>query len=474
MNNFSCENGWQAGAAQIDISPEKGIQIAGDIGRYRPVEEVRDPLFAKALILAKGKHRICIVQLDLLAIVPKYDAIFRARIAKEFGFPPEAIMLHCTQTHAAPYVGNTYISDEYTDVPPELWFIRSGDDRYNPVVERGIMSAIEQALSSMQPVTALAGRGVDGRVAFNRRFIMRDGTTRTHGGGICNPDILQTEGPVDPEVGVMLFVNDKGARVAALLHHTCHPCHGYPARWVTSGWPGAWARNAQAMLGPQCVPLVLNGFCGNIQHGNRLDPNYKDDYIDMAQKLTETMERIVNQALRPISMDELSWTLEYIPLTRRKPDAKTVANAQTYLREHPTPPWTNAEKTAVTWDYVYAHSNLDLHRQCQQSATVDFPVQVIRMGDVAIVAIPGEPFVEEQLRIKLKSPAPFTFCAHMSNGGCVSYIPTAEAFDRGGYETKTCSWSMLAPDSLTRIGDRAIRILKEIFRTETLKSGETT
>jgi len=26
----------RAGAAQVDITPEKGIQIAGDIGRHRP------------------------------------------------------------------------------------------------------------------------------------------------------------------------------------------------------------------------------------------------------------------------------------------------------------------------------------------------------------------------------------------------------------------------------------------------------
>lgn len=314
-------------------------------------------------------------------------------------------------------------------------------------------------------MTALAGRGVDGRVAFNRRFILRDGTVKTHAGRWDMPYIMQAEGPVDPEVGVMLFVNDKGARIAALLHHTCHPGHGCGGLRVTAGWPGACALHAQTIFGKQCVPLVLNGFCGNIHHMNPLDPDNKDDHNDMVRKLTETMERIVNQTLRPVSMDEMSWSMEYIPLTRRNPDAQTVAAARTYVREHPTPRWTNAEKTAVSNDYFFAHSILDLHRQCQQSATVDLPVQVIRMGDVAIVAVPGEPFVEEQLRIKLKSPAAFTFCAHMSNGGCLSYIPTAEAFDRGGYETNLYSWSMLAPDSLTRIGDRAIKMLNGLWPT---------
>ncbi len=40
-----------AGAAEADISPELGIQLAGAIGHRRPAEEIREPIYTRALVL---------------------------------------------------------------------------------------------------------------------------------------------------------------------------------------------------------------------------------------------------------------------------------------------------------------------------------------------------------------------------------------------------------------------------------------
>ena len=39
----------RAGAAETDITPAMDIQIAGDIGRRRPVNEIRERIYAKIL-----------------------------------------------------------------------------------------------------------------------------------------------------------------------------------------------------------------------------------------------------------------------------------------------------------------------------------------------------------------------------------------------------------------------------------------
>jgi len=89
-------------------------------------------------------------------------------------------------------------------------------------------------------------------------------------------------------------------------------------------------------------------------------------------------------------------------------------------------------------------------------------VQAVRIADTAVVAIPGEPFVEGQLRIKRESPARHTFVAHMCNG-FAGYIPTREVLARGGYETRTANWSKLAPDALDQIARQAVELLRELF-----------
>ena len=117
----------------------------------------------------------------------------------------------------------------------------------------------------------------------------------------------------------------------------------------------------------------------------------------------------------------------------------------------------------MTWDWVYAASRLDLAVHIDRDPFFDYYIQVFRLGNIGILAVPGEPFVEEQLRIKLESPAHFTFCAHMSNG-YVGYIPTEEAFRRGGYETRIGNGSKLVPEALRRIGNTSLDLLKEVFQ----------
>ena len=78
------------------------------------------------------------------------------------------------------------------------------------------------------------------------------------------------------------------------------------------------------------------------------------------------------------------------------------------------------------------------------------------------MALGGEPFVQGQLEIKQKSPAAYTFIAHMCNY-YVGYIPTKEAFRTGGYETVTGLSSKLHPDALEKITEASISLIKTLF-----------
>ena len=60
-------------------------------------------------------------------------------------------------------------------------------------------------------------------------------------------------------------------------------------------------------------------------------------------------------------------------------------------------------------------------------------VQTLRIGDAVFCGAPGEYFVEWGLEIKKWSPFAYTFIAELCNDA-VGYIPTYEAFLRGGYE----------------------------------------
>ena len=66
-----------AGAAEVDITPAMDIQIAGDIGRRRPVEEIRERLYAKALVLKHGETLCCFLSNEVCYVTHLWtDDIF--------------------------------------------------------------------------------------------------------------------------------------------------------------------------------------------------------------------------------------------------------------------------------------------------------------------------------------------------------------------------------------------------------------
>ncbi len=92
-----------------------------------------------------------------------------------------------------------------------------------------------------------------------------------------------------------------------------------------------------------------------------------------------------------------------------------------------------------------------------------YEIQVFRIGECAIVGLPGELFVEGHLEIKVHSPAKYTFFAHATNQ-YVGYIPTEKALKRGGHEAKFGYWSKLAPEAFDTIVENTKYLLKELFR----------
>lgn len=450
-----------AGAGLADITPDYGIQLAGDIGRYRPCEEIRERLYVRALVLESEGRRCCLLSLDLLAASNGWADEIRRQVGEVLDIAPDAVIFHILQNHASPSLGHTFIRDECPLFPPEYPWLRGGDDRYNPVALEGCIAAARTAMANLQPVTMAAGRMPDGRVAFNRRFVLRDGTAKTHPAK-CDPNILYREGPADPEVGVVTLTGADGSPVASLLHHTCHPTYGYPHNYVISDWTGVWPELVGEKLGG--IPLVVNGCCGNIHHADHIDPEeawVKRGHRGMAAMLTDTAMKVVEQA-EPLAPAPIAWASTKLRLPLRLLTPQVIADAQHLLDQYPQPKFLDEAQTRVDWDWVYAAATLDLKATQDEDPFCDYEIQAFRIGNLALVTLMGEPFVEVQLRIKMASPAKYTFVAHFCNG-YVGYIPTAEALQRGGYETWTANWSKFQPEALEQIGDAAIALLHKLF-----------
>ncbi len=448
------------GVAETTINPRMGMQIDGNIGVRRPARLVLSDLHARALALQQGDERFLLLSLELLAVTQEWTEAIRAFAAEKLGFAADNVAVHTVQNHSAPSMGQIMLSDRLEPARKHPW-IRGSDPDYGPLAMARIRPMLREATASLRPVQLRFGTALESRVSFNRRIAMRDGTSEMGLGGRPQ-DALYREGPSDPEVGVALFTTDELDTPAALLHHTCHPVHWSPHDAVHSDWPGAWAERVRDEMLPGVVPMVLNGCCGNVHHVDVFNPDREDTPQSMARLLTEAVRRAL---LGPCFTDEqprLASRTERFGIPFREFPPEVFDDARRFLDEHPEPTWTDETKTRFSRDWAFAASLLDLEQMMAEQEAFEYEIQALRIGELAIVVLPGEPFVDAQLEIKQRSPAQRTFVAHMSNR-YVGYIPTPEAIERGGYEVRPWSASKLAPEALQTITDRSVAMLEELY-----------
>ena len=470
---MNASNQLSAGAAMIDISPPAGTHLAGSgAGDHRPTRVVLDPLYAKAIVFEAGGRRVCLVILDLTIVTGDYTDRIRTAISEQTGIEREAIMVQATQTHSAPSLGYFMLDPDFPlETGEETEYLRGGERTYGDRAAAAAVEAAVEAAGRLQPVRIGLGRGVSGDLAFNRRGIRRDGTIfmpRPLGReqqpfGIS--DVCYLEGPIDPEVGVCCVQDMNGRPLAFLLHYTCHPVNAYGNSETflaaSADWPGAWAREMQQAFSPDSVPLVVNGCCGNINPWHPFDSDFRPDHLRMGRGLSGLSERIVrNMTFEGATV--LDTRIEKIGLPFREIPEARLREVDAILTEHPNPPREADGQVDPRWFRAASTRSVELCRQ--RDGAFSYEIQAFRIGDLGIIGLPGEPFVEGQLALKSNSPASYLFPAHLTTH-YVGYLPTREAYPRGGHEANedVTYWAKLAPGCMETVIERARGMVHELF-----------
>jgi hypothetical protein len=89
---------------------------------------------------------------------------------------------------------------------------------------------------------------------------------------------------------------------------------------------------------------------------------------------------------------------------------------------------------------------------------------VIRVGDLAICAIPFETFAETGLDLKRRSPFPRTMVVGLANG-YNGYLPTPQQHRLGGYET-WLGTNRVQEDASVLITDQLLEMLKSLKKKD--------
>jgi hypothetical protein len=233
-------------------------------------------------------------------------------------------------------------------------------------------------------------------------------------------------------VDVLAVDTRDGEPMARLFSHAAHAVAlGGDNLLISADWPGV-ARRAIEAAQPGAKAMFLQGCCGNI--------NCREHGWEGVESQGQATAAAVAAALARVAFsDRVAVGASVVPLGLPLADPPSVAEAQALvedcrraLAELPA-----GANRGVRWmaegAVVWAGELLELAETGTRSGTVPFDVQALRVGPGALVALPGEVFVEYALNIDRASPFAQTLVAAYANGD-VGYIPTAAAYPEGGYE----------------------------------------
>ncbi|MBN2270706.1 MAG: hypothetical protein JXN61_08835, partial [Sedimentisphaerales bacterium] len=223
-----------------------------------------------------------------------------------------------------------------------------------------------------------------------------------------------TFGPVDPELRVLRVEDANDNIVGSIVNYACHPVCIYPhlPTSISADFPGDVTELVERAEGGVC--LFASGAAGDIVPYQRGEEAHR-----------RIGKAIGGEALR---------RLQYVRTTG---DVRLRA----IKKEIKFPAKKSGECNEEGEEYITSE------------------IQVLRLGDIYILGLPGEVLVEIGLEIKKRAGLERLFVVSLAND-IIGYVCHAAAYDEGGYETgeATC----LAKGAGEIMVEEALYLLKQI------------
>ncbi|MCS7221202.1 MAG: neutral/alkaline non-lysosomal ceramidase N-terminal domain-containing protein [Anaerolineae bacterium] len=449
----------QAGAAKVNITPPLTIPYLGYEPRHAFFEGIHDPLYVRALAIDDGLTQAIILAADaigfsneILGSERNFTAEVRARIERRTGVPATHIMLTCSHAHSTP---ETIHLRRLLDTPAAAPWLETLIDQ--------LTSAAVMAISRRRAHILKIGIGEVRGLARNRRVLGK------HGGVYPieerpSKDQIADWGIVDPQVGVLLLEDERGDSCIVLANFACHPVTVQVQPLISADFPGAAMALVERNVPGCTVSLFLQGACGDLNPARDDSRDFKDvdRYGLMLGGEVLKLVGLLSSPDYPISHPIVAVNSVVISLpTRDVPARDSVLKTFEEADRKLAMATTEEERKHFAKERRQAEEALILI--ARSAEPIEAEIQVMRLGDAALVAIPGELFAELGLEIKRRSIAPYTFIVCYANGW-IGYIPTEKAWGQGGYEVELGPWTRVGPMAGVLVVEKAIELIREAMK----------
>ena len=448
--------GFRAGAATANITPPLGIEINGGT---TPViaTHVHDELHARALALDDGATRLAFVVVDNCLIDRALVDEAKALIFRHTGINSNHVSISTTHTHSAGSVTGVHLSEP--DPPYRAW------------LPKRIADAVRIAVNNLAPAQVAWGSGRVPQHVFCRRVTVRPGVTYTNLLGQpgdrakmnwSSPEPAVDDdfaSSVDPEVFVLSLQSTDGRPLALFANYSLHYVGGVGGGHLSADYYGVFCERMKELLraekqDPPFVALLSNGTSGDVNNIDFRKARPSQKPYEQIQLVAEDVAREVHRVVNTLSHRDdvkLAAVSSELRLAYRKPSAAETEQARGLIH--------GRDRLQLrTWPEFYAREQLIL---AEYPDTASLPLQVFRIGELAIAQWPGEVFAVSGLELKRRSPVKPLFNIGLANGW-YGYLPPPQQFVLGAYETWRGRTSPMATNAIPQLNESFLKLLEEL------------
>ena len=439
---------FKAGVFAVEITPTQFPVIVNGNFAEGTAERAFDRLMSRAVVLDDGETRLAMAVVDTLMFRREFLAEAKQMVTEATGIPEDRILISATHTHSGPSVMACLGS--------------RADPAYTRFLPGQIAKSIILANRNLMP--AKIGWTVVQAYEHNhcRRWIFRaDRVGRDPFGkqnvrahmhpGYQSSNHIGPSGPADSDLSLIAIKATDGRVLSIFANYAMH-YKGSPA--ISADVCGRFGDTFVALLDkeevhPDYVGVLSQGTSGDSMWMDYSQPKVNrslDDYAEaLAKAALSGFRGIEYHDWVPLGMAE-----QTLKLRRRVPDESRLKWARARIEAL-------GDGKLKSRPDIYANEQILLHGEPE----VAVKLQVVRIGELGITAIPDEVYGLTGLKLKAQSPFETTFNIELANGA-QGYIPPPEQHDLGGYTTWPARTAGLEVQAEPKIVEALLGLLEKV------------
>lgn len=439
------DNTMYAGFHAIDVTPPMGLNIPG---YYHPryADGVETELLLRAAAFVCGDQKAVVFNCESIGIRAAAFEIIKKKVAARCGISEDAIYINCVHSHTSFRI--LPIGEATDDL--DIFMLR---------LYQQFCDCAQFAFEDLKPCSLQVATGKAEETAFVRRYRMADGTARTNP-SLGDPNIVCPIGKPDERVFVIRVQREGGKEILIVSFATHADMIG--GTKYTPDWPGYLVRTLDNALDHQVHSMFLLGCEGNCGTRNAMSNKKRVKGPALAKKLARKVAaevlRIYDSA-EPVASQTLSYCCKYVQIGKNAYDPAQLPMAQEITKIYKE----SGIHAPELKDYpMKAQEALRIVANLSRPEFFNLRISGLRIGDIALVGMPGEPFASIGMDVVEKSKVPLTLVTACTNGH-EGYYPDAQAYKESGYSYERAS-SPFASDCGQILIEGALDVIDQLFQ----------